>query len=306
MTDGKPQPKRRIRPTRSTGKEGALIPWKLTPAWSAIAAFAPGALVWIWRIGAGQGGWRSAVAGLVSMAVCAWLFRVYLPKSPWAGGIPVLWLAFSSAAWGLWAPTSSGWVPWVFFLGLSALTARVRDGRWALVLWMPVWAAASFAFSGVWLVPVFFALFPPPVSSGKKWARMGALLAAVFLGILSWTAPVSSGAPLPGWAVLLHLLVAGKWLTLILFFWLAAGYARKENPLGWWAGQSAGWILVWCVSGGAPSGWLGFDSVIALLLVGAGFGLETLRGELLDKSWHATVLWAALALVMGAAYHGIY
>jgi len=37
-------------------------------------------------------------------------------------------------------------------------------------------------------------------------------------------------------------------------------------------------------------------------LSASGFGLASLRRDLLDRSWHALILWMSLAVVLWAAY----
>jgi hypothetical protein len=103
--------------------------------------------------------------------------------------------------------------------------------------------------------------------------------------------------------VLSDLMGKGYGLVPALFLWLGAGYAPRQSPLPCLAGQIGGWVLAWCLLGGANLPWFGPDMAVCLLLAGAGFGLETLRRDVMDDSWYARILWAALGLSMAAAFN---
>jgi hypothetical protein len=178
----------------------------------------------------------------------------------------------------------------------------LKDGRSALALWCCLWLAASFTLSSVWWAAILYALFPPPFKAGRMWGRWGALAAAVGLLVLSVARGSFVLPPLLTWVAGYDWLGPRGFLVPLLLVWLGAAFVGKKSPIPWWVGQLAGWTLAWAWAGFQDAGWMGPDVVGLWWLSATGFGLAALRRDLMDRSWHATVLWMSLAVVLWAAF----
>jgi len=299
------QARRTVSGRRKRGKEGPGAPPRrrsLSPAWTACLAVLPAAVLWVVR--SSPAGWLGWAAGWACLAALgSWTIAV-APRAAGSAFWPALWLAVSMSASHCWAPPAPGAVFFVAFFLASALTARLTDGRWHLLLWVCLWAAASIQLPGVWVAALAYVVSPPPARSGTGFSRYGAAAAAAALVLLAW----SRGGQVPWMGAALNasdLLGVGFALCPALLFWLAAGYSRPGQTLRWTAWQVAGWILAWCLTGpGTNNAWFNQDAALCLLLPGAGLGLETLRRDVLDVSWHAGVVWAVLGFSFALALAG--
>ena len=237
----------------------------------------------------------------VSLGALVLFFRAYSPKRVWAGLFPSIWWGASAIGASLWVPQHPGWVALSLFLAFSAGMVRLSDGRWALASCVLLWAAAAQVIPAVWAAALLGFLFPFPVQSHRRWFRVGCLVAALGFGLLAW----SRGSCFNPWDLmgqLWDLLVRRGYLAPALLAWLGAAMGRGRGWEGAWLAQLCGWILAWALLGEAGPSWLGPEIPGLLLLAGAGWGLETLHLDLLDRGKTATLFWWVLALTIGLAF----
>jgi hypothetical protein len=111
------------------------------------------------------------------------------------------------------------------------------------------------------------------------------------------------GTTFLGWFVgLQEWFVARGYLVPILLTWLGVSFVERRSFLPWWVAQVAGWTLAWGWMGFQGVSWLSPESMGLLWLAGTGFGLASLRRDLLDPAWHAEWVWLSLALVLWASF----
>ncbi|GEM_PF-2379817 len=244
--------------------------------------------------------WPILEAG-VSLGALALFFRAFSPKRAWAGLFPSIWWGASAIGASLWVPHHPGWVALSLYLALSAGMVRLVDGRWALAALIALWGAAAPVIPTVWVVALLGFLFPFPVKSHRIWFRAGCFIAVIGFGLLAW----SRGNGFDLWdpaGQLWDFLIRRGYLAPALLAWLGAAMGR---PRGWevaWFAQLCGWIMAWTLLGEAGPLWLGPEIPGLLLLAGAGWGLETIRLDLMDRGKTATIFWWVLALTVGLAF----
>ena len=268
--------------------------------WAVLAG--PGLAVWAYHVPAfsapGRSGWTGAV---VILSVAAWYART-LPRLFWFGMLTGIGLAAASTAVTAWAAGQNAWVAWAVFFAASIGTSFLQDGRLALALWTALWVAASNALPSVWWSAVLFAVFPPPVRVGRSWARWGAAAAALGLWVLAASRGDGGTFFLGFLGGLQEWLVTRGYLVPVLLTWLGVSFVEKRSFLPWWAAQAVGWTLAWGWAGFQGVPWLSSEVLGLLWLAGTGFGLASLCRDLLDRSWHAQLLWASLALVLWTSF----
>lgn len=270
--------------------------------WAVMAL--PGLALWAWKVPLIPFPGREWVAGSFALlAVAAW-YAAVLPEPLFIGIWTCLGMAFVSLSLGAWAVGQGAWVAWVLFYAASFATTKMRDGRLVLALWCVLWGAAAWTLPSVWWVPLLFALVPPPVKKGLAWAKWGALVAALCLGALAF----SRGPMLISFGWFLGMaydwLFTRGFLAPVLLVWLGVAFEGKKSYLPWWAAQLVGWTFAWAWAGFPSLHWMGSDSMGLVWLTAAGFGLASLRRDLLDRSWHARILWVATGVALWMAFRG--
>jgi hypothetical protein len=297
--------KKRIRPSRSAELFSTLF--NKTPKsfsyWRRWAVMAlPGLGVWAWRVPLIPFPGREWVSGSFAiLAVTAWYAQV-LSEPLFIGILTGIGMAAAALALGAWAVGQNAWVAWVLFYAAVIGTSKMKDGRLALALWCCFWVAASSTLPSVWWAAALFALFPPPMKEGRAWARIGAGIAALCLLILAVARGQFVFPGLMAWMAGYEWLGARGFLVPVLFVWLGVAFVGKKSHLPWWAAQLAGWTLAWGWLGCQGVSWMNQDVMGLWWISGAGFGIASLRRDLLDRSWHAFVLCMVAAIVLWAAF----
>lgn len=216
---------------------------------------------------------------------------------------PLAWLSLSGTfrdACGM--PDRAAWIWILVAFAIIAAVLRIRDeGRLILAVVLPL-AALSLIFRSSLIM--FLAFLVP----GKKWrprlfARdrgMGLLGVSIvplgiFVATAAWRDP---GFLAGGWLDLYDFVAARGFFSFLVLallgmnarwkpFWAARGFLSSFLFL-------AGWIL-WAPTGSAASA-LHAAGVLFMLL--AGFGLQTLRDEVMDDSWHGRFVWMLIGTLL--------
>jgi hypothetical protein len=268
--------------------------------WAVMAL--PGLGLWAWKVPLIPFPGREWVSGSFAiLAVAAW-YAAMLPEPIFIGIWTCFGMALVSISISAWAVGQSAWVAWVLFYAATFATTKIKDGRLVLSLWCVLWGAAAWTFPSVWWVPLLFAWSLPPIKTGRLWLRWGALSAALCLAVLALARGQMWSSF--GWSLGMTYDWLGTrgFLIPMLMVWLGAAFVGKKSFLPWWAAQLAGWTFAWCWAGFPGVGWMNSDALGLGWLSATGFGVASLRRDLLDRSWHARVLWVALAVTLWVAY----
>lgn len=262
----------------------------------------PGLGLWAWRVPLTHFPAREWAAGSLVLAVMTAFLAWVLPEPLALGVLASVALGMSPLAPQAWSVEGGAWVAWLIFFAASLGAMRLKDGRSVWAVGCVLWAAASVSLPGVWWAALLFAWAPPPLEKGKSWARWAALAAAAALAV-SAVARGRFGFAYP--ATVLEgydFLFTKGFVAPALLAWLGAAFVGKKSWIPWWVSQLVGWTLAWFWAAGRGPAWWSPEAMGLLWLTAAFFGVAALRRDLMDRSWHADVLWVALAIALAAAY----
>jgi hypothetical protein len=268
----------------------------------------PGALSWggreVWQFK--QTGFLSAFVifkGLLILFLASAVYAAACRRRPafsFLGFFPLLWLALSRFQWDICTqPDQRYWIWIAIFLMGEFFFFALTDGRKLLAVLAPIWTL---------LVVIFPFSFFNFLSFG--WVRENR-----FLKKSKW---VCVGVPLMGLAG--WLILAG-WSS-VQFFWLSLFQVFLNDLfisfffLGWlgamsFATRKISWVPAFGPLFLLPLGFillprpdvfnpLSEDLLKWVLVFFAGFGWESFRRDVMDRSWHGRLLW----LVLGIAFFG--
>jgi hypothetical protein len=253
-----------------------------------------------------QSGFLSSVVlfkGILLLFLASAVYAAACRRRPgfsFLGFFPLLWLALSRFQWDICAQTDQRYWLWVsIFLVAEFFLFVFADGRKLLAVLTPLWLVLAIIF------PFSFFNF---LSFG--WIRENR-----FLKKTGWVCFGVPLAGLAGWVVL------GGWSSVQLF-WLSIFQVLLNDLfisfflLGWlgamsFATRKISWVPAFGPLFLLPMGFLFLscpdvfnplseDLLKWVLVFFAGFGWESFRRDVMDRSWHGLLLW----LVLGIAFFG--
>jgi len=279
------------------------LPFRFHFVWAALALFAwGGRQVWQWK----QNGFFSFaifLKGFLLLLLVSMIYGAACRRRPsffLLGFFPLLWLATSRIQWDICAQLDSHYWVWLAGFLLSELFLFfLTDGRKLLFVLSFLWIGLSTIF--------YFSFFNFLLFG---WVRSG-----FFLKRAEW---VRFGFPIVGLIVLFWL----KIWSFFQFFWYGL-YMVFFNDLfisffflGWLGAMSFltrknSWLPAFGPLFLLPLGFLFLskpdlysplieDLLKWVLIFFAGFGWESFRRDVMDRSWHGRLLW----FVLGLAFFG--
>jgi hypothetical protein len=216
------------------------------------------------------------------------------------GFFPLLWLALSKTQWDICAQTDYRYWTWLLLFVLSELFLFVlNDGRWILILISPLWIVLSMLFPFSILSFLSFGWVRNSYSFRKiEWARYGFPIIGLFVRIL-----VKGRTSYHFfWYDVYEVLINDLYISFFFLGWLGA-LSFSTRKTAWFPAFGPlfllplGIFLLTNTDFYAP-----FQQEILkwILVFFAGFGLESFRRDMMDRSWHGWLLW----FVLGFAFFG--
>lgn len=285
-----------------SGRHSSPLSW-LQLVWGGLAVVVWGG-VQVWR--ARHGYPFSPVVflkGVTLLLLAAAVFHWGVKRRPsflYLGSFPLLWLAVSQFQWDICViPEERFWSWLVLFLLGELVLLIVADGQRLLALMVPLWMAMSYLFPFSFFLPLCG-------STGKEgrlfrragWMKWGGLLAGIAIG-----AVLQAWKPFrPYGYEVLDLMVANLFISFFLLGWL--GFIAFSPPRG---GVRPAIIPFFLLPLGFvlfaapdPVTYFKFDLLKWVLVFCGGFGWESFRRDVMDRSWHGQLVWFAL----GVAFFG--
>jgi hypothetical protein len=257
---------------------------------------------WQWK----QDGFFSTIIFLKGFLLLSLVCTIYMaacrhrPGFFFLGFFPLLWLALSKSQWDICAQTDYRYWTWLVLFVLSELFLFVfSDGRWILILVSPLWAVLSVLFPFYILSFLSFGWIGNSCRFKKtEWARYGFPVIGLFIWTLlkGWTSYHFF------WYDIYEVLFSDLYISFFFLGWLGAlsFSTRKASwfpPFGPLFLLLIGLLLFTNVNFYTP-----FQQEVLkwVLVFFAGFGLESFRRDMMDRSWHGWLLW----FVLGFCFFG--
>jgi hypothetical protein len=216
------------------------------------------------------------------------------------GFFPLLWIALSQTQWDICAQMDQRYWVWLVLFLLSELFLFIfSDGQRILVFVAPLWAVYSVLFPFSVLSFLSFGWIKNGIYFKKtEWVRYGFPIAGLFSCVLikSWVSFHFF------WYDIYEVFISDLYISFFFFGWLGA-LSFLTRKTSWFPAFGPLFLL--------PLGILFFTNpnfyiplqqeVLKWVLVFfAGFGLESFRRDIMDRSWHGWLLW----FVLGFAFFG--
>jgi hypothetical protein len=257
---------------------------------------------WQWK----QNNFLSTVTFLKGLLLLSLVCAIYAAASRrrpgffFLGFFPLLWLALSRTQWDICVQTDYRYWTWLVLFVLSELFLFVfNDGRWILVLVSPLWTFLLILFPFSTLSFLSFGWIGNGYRFKKiEWARYGFPIIGLLIWILvkGWTSYHFF------WYDVYEVLISDLYISFFFLGWLGA-LSFSTRKASWFPAFGPLFLL--------PMGVLLFTNINFytpfqqevlkwVLVFFAGFGLESFRRDMMDRSWHGWLLW----FVLGFAFFG--
>jgi hypothetical protein len=210
------------------------------------------------------------------------------------GMFPLLWLASSRFQWELCSSIQPRFWAWVgLFLVSEVLLLVFPDGKKLLWIFLPLWAGLIWLFKFSFLMPLAFLTAPKGRFQNSNWIRWGGVALAVLLFLLY-----------KGWFYyqydfldLYEVLISARFISFFLLGWLGLLAFSVKGPnrhLVYPMFSLLGGFLFW--TGNSLTTQIEMEILQWVLVFMAGFGLESIRKDLLDPTWHGCLVWFAIGV----------
>ncbi len=285
---------KQIFPRASSGKNIFFPDPNLIWGFLALVAWT-GAQFWHARTGIPSSPW-TYLKGVLVLLGAATIYRLSSDKGfSFLGLFPLLWLAVSSFQWDLCAADYFYYWLWlVLFLISEVFILGFPDGKKLFWFLIPFWVLLAWLFPFSFLLPLVFITAPRSRFKQSPWIRWGGLLAALTLIVLfrGWRSFNFD------WVGLYDILVSGRFIVFLLLGWLGLIAFPKKGTF-----RHAVFPVFFLTVGflfwrSLPPVPVGTELLKWTLVFFAGFGWESFRKDLMDPTWHGTLVWAALGLAI--------
>ena len=279
------------------------IPSRFHYVWASLAFLAwAGRQWWQWK----QNDFFSLIIflkGLLLLGLVAAAYGLACRLRPgfiFLGFFPSLWLAVSRAQWDICSQTDGRYWIWtaVFLLGELFLLA-LTDGRKLLAAVGLLWITLAVIFPVSFLNFLSFGWIRNGSYFKKaEWSRYGFPL----LGFAAWVLLKGWSSFHFLWYDVYEVLISDYFISFFFLGWLGAlSFSTKKRP--WLPAFGPLFLMplgMMLLSGADPFSLFRQEDLKWILIFFAGFGLESFRRDMMDRSWHGRLLW----FVLGFCFFG--
>ncbi len=214
----------------------------------------------------------------------------------WLGLFPLGWLALCGAQWGICSdPQNTGWYWMTLFLAATILVFSVSDGKKLLLGLAPLWTALALLWKPSALLGLSFVTAHKGRFKNDRWIRWGGIVIALLLAawVQGWKGLLTNGLGL------YDILATQRYMGFFVLAWLGlVAFPRKGTfRHGAWPFLllTAGYFLWTDPSHPRPMEDEMYRWVLIFL---AGFGFESFKRDVMDRSWHAVLVWVAMGIAL--------
>jgi len=216
------------------------------------------------------------------------------------GFFPLLWLAASQFQWEVCAQMDNAYWIWLAVFLLSELFLFVlTDGRKILTLVAPLWVVLSALFPFSLFQFLSFGWIKDGLFFKKtRWVRYGFPLAGLTVWLFLKRYPPFHFL----WYDVFEVFFNDLFISFFFLGWLGA-LSFSTRKTSWFPAFGPLFLLpLGMIFLSDPEPYSPFRQAVLrwVLVFFAGFGLESFRRDLMDRSWHGRLLW----LVLGFAFFG--